>query len=68
MTKKFDNLYKSLIKKYDKKEVDSGIEIEKEHEKDKKKRLKIAKDHLTEFPNYYSELKKMEKKLKKAAN
>lgn len=65
MTKNFDSLYKLLVKKYGKEEVDTGIDVESEHGKDKDKQIKIASDHLKEFPNYYSELKKMEKKLKK---
>jgi endo-1,4-beta-mannosidase len=64
MTKKFDKTYKELVKKYGKKEVDTGIDVEAEHVQDKEERLKIASDHLEEFPTYYKELSKMEKKLK----
>lgn len=67
MTKEFDDLYKSLVKKYGKKEVDTGIDTESEHGKNKNQQIKIANDHLREFPKYYKELSKMEKKLKKAA-
>jgi len=45
--------------------VDQGVDVEKEHHKSPEETLGIAKDHLTEFPTYYSELSKMEKKLKK---
>ena len=48
---------------FDPKELKMGIEIEQEHTTDKKLAEEIAMDHLTEFPNYYTELKKMEKKL-----
>jgi hypothetical protein len=65
MTEKFNKEYKNLVKKYGKKEVDTGIDIESEHGKNKERQLKIASDHLEEFPNYYQELDKMEKKLKK---
>ena len=52
-----------------KKALAKGIRIEKEHVGDindpKKKAIAadIAKDHLKEFPEYYDELEKMEKKL-----
>jgi hypothetical protein len=38
-----------------------GIEVESEHTKDKTKAKEIAMDHLTEFPDYYTRIKKMEK-------
>ena len=65
MTSKFDQLYKKLVSKFGKSEVKKGFEIEKEHKKPKEQTLKIAKDHLSEFPEYYKELGKMEKRLKK---
>jgi hypothetical protein len=37
-----------------------GMEIESEHTNDKNIQAEIVKDHLTEFPNYYTELIKME--------
>ena len=46
---------------YNKKELDLGEEIEKEHTSDSKIAKEIAKDHLTELPDYYSRLRKMEK-------
>jgi len=50
---------------YNQEELKMGIEIEMEHTTDKKLAKKIAKHHLDEFPNYYTELSKMEEKLKK---
>lgn len=43
------------------KELKMGIEVETEHTKDKNKAKEIAMDHLTEFPDYYTRIKKMEK-------
>jgi hypothetical protein len=45
-------------------QLKAGIKIEMEHTSDPKEAEKIAKDHLAEFPNYYTELVKMEDKLK----
>lgn len=45
------------------KEIKMGIEVEREHTTDNNIARKIAMDHIFEFPNYYQELKKMEKKL-----
>ena len=39
-----------------------GIEVEKEHTPDEELAKKIAMDHLTEMPDYYTKLKEMEKK------
>jgi len=50
---------------YNKKELRIGTQIEMEHTKFKGKAAKIAKDHLREFPNYYTKgLIPMERKLK----
>lgn len=49
--------------KYDAKQLAMGKKIEEEHTKDPEKTKEIAKDHLEEFPDYYSELKKMERRL-----
>ena len=38
---------------FDPKQLAKGIEIEKEHTNDPEKAKEIAKDHLTEVPNYY---------------
>ena len=61
---------------FDPKEIETGIDIEKEHtdytnENPVVKRIveymqkRIAKDHLSEFSNYYTLLKEMEKNAKK---
>ena len=43
-------------------QIKKGVATEKEHTKDAEKAEEIAKDHLTELPNYYDKLEKMEKK------
>jgi len=48
------------------KELNIGINIEMEHTKNKTIALEIALDHLSEFPDYYTRLVKMEKKAKKS--
>jgi len=54
------------MKAYSKKELEIGTKIEMEHTKSKLKARKIAKDHLSEFPHYYTKgLVPMEKKLKR---
>ncbi len=40
-----------------KKELEMGIEVEKEHFKDAKMQRKTAMDHLAENPKYYSKMK-----------
>jgi hypothetical protein len=42
-----------------KKELLMGIEVEKEHTSSEKMASRIAMDHLTEDPIYYSKLKKI---------
>jgi len=44
-----------------KQELVMGIEVEKEHTTDEKVAREIALDHLYEFPDYYTRLKKVEK-------
>ena len=51
--------------KYDPSELAKGIEVEKEHTEDAKVAERIAKDHLDEFPDYYTRLARMEKQAKK---
>lgn len=46
------------------KQLEMGQEIEKEHTPDAAKAREISKDHLEEFPDYYTALKKMEEQLK----
>jgi hypothetical protein len=48
---------------FDSKELDMGVEVELEHTNDRELSKDISKDHLEEFPNYYTELKKMEDRL-----
>ena len=53
--------------KINKNQLKMGIKIEMEHTSNPKIAKKIALDHLREFAGkpYYTELKKMERKLKK---
>lgn len=46
-------------------QLEKGIEIEKEHTSDKEKATEIAMDHVTEFPDYYDRIEKMEKEAEK---
>ena len=46
---------------YDVWQLKTGAKIELEHTKDKSLAKKIAKDHLDEFPDYYTHLVEMEK-------
>ena len=46
-------------------QLKKGIKIESEHTDDKEKAKEIAMDHITEFPDYYDRLEKMEKKAEK---
>ena len=48
---------------FDKKQLRMGIRIEKEHTPNPKIAKEIAKDHLTEFPDYYTYLEEMEKEM-----
>lgn len=48
------------------KELNKGISVEMEHTKDKSTAKDIAMDHLSEIPDYYSRLDKMEKNGNKA--
>lgn len=65
---KADNVsVEDIAKKFDvtvakiNKELDMGVEVELEHTKSRKLAKEIAMDHLTEIPDYYTRLKKMEK-------
>lgn len=51
----------------DKTQLRMGTKIEMEHTTSRKRARKIALDHLNEFKGakYYTELKKMERKLKR---
>ena len=46
-------------------QIKKGVEIEKEHTNDKEKATEIAMDHVSEFPDYYDRIEKMEKDAKK---
>lgn len=46
---------------FDTEELENGIKHEMEHTKDRKIAKEIAKDHLSEDPNYYKKIKKIEK-------
>lgn len=46
------------------KQLELGIKVEMEHTDDPNVAIEIAKDHLCEFPTYYTELDKMEQSLK----
>lgn len=65
---KADNLsVDDIAKKFDikpskvKKELNMGIKVELEHTKNKETAKEIAMDHLSEIPDYYTRLSKMEK-------
>ena len=53
------------IESVDKKELARGIEIEMEHTSDPVISLRIALDHLSEYPDYYTALDRMERELEK---
>lgn len=46
---------------FDTEQLKNGTEVELEHTKNRKMAKEIAKDHLSEDPNYYKKLKKIEK-------
>jgi len=48
---------------FDQEELDKGEEIEREHTDDSAIARRIAQDHLTEHPRYYTALEAMEKML-----
>lgn len=49
------------ISKFNKKELEKGIKAEKEHTNSVLIATLIAKDHLSELPDYYTRLEKLEK-------
>jgi len=57
------NLKKANIpdSKFNKKQLKMGIKVEKEHTNNPMIAKGIAKAHLSEIPNYYTYLNKMEK-------
>lgn len=52
------------LTQFDPTALGKGIMVELEHTDDANIALEIAKDHLSEFPDYYNALEEMEKKLK----
>jgi hypothetical protein len=62
---------KDIAKKFDvsvkdvKDQIKKGKKVESEHTDDEEKQLEIASDHVTEFPDYYDRIEKMEKQAKK---
>lgn len=46
-------------------QIQKGIGVEMEHTNDKEKATEIATDHVSEFPDYYDRLEKLEKKASK---
>lgn len=48
-----------------KKQIAKGKKIESEHTDDEEKQTEIASDHVTEFPDYYDRIEKMEKEAEK---
>jgi hypothetical protein len=46
-------------------QLKTGTQVEKEHTNDLRIARQIALDHLFEFPDYYTRLRKMEKQAKK---
>ncbi len=56
------------IDNFDPEQIKMGIEVELEHTDSRAIALQIAKDHLSEIPDYYTRLKKMEDDGKKELN
>jgi len=54
---KTDNNSNDNTDQFDKKEIDMGMQVEKEHTNDTNELKKIVNDHLKEDPNYYTKLK-----------
>ena len=48
-----------------KSQIQKGVDVEMEHTDNKEKAREIATDHVSEFPDYYDRLIKMEKKAEK---
>ena len=60
IAKKFDVAVKDV-----KKQIEKGKKIESEHTDDEEKQIEIASDHVSEFPDYYDRIEKMEKEAEK---
>lgn len=60
IAKKFDVSVKNI-----KDQIKKGKKVESEHTDDEEKQLEIASDHVSEFPDYYDRIDKMEKEAMK---
>lgn len=47
---------------FDQRQLRIGIKIEREHTSNRRIAMEIAMDHLSEDPNYYKKLRKIEKR------
>jgi len=56
---------KNFEGKYDPKQLEMGVKVEMEHTSNPLISLKISKDHLSEFSDYYTRLAKMENEAEK---
>ena len=62
---------KDIAKKFDvsvkdvKNQIEKGKKVESEHTDDEEKQTEIASDHVSEFPDYYDRIEKMEKQAEK---
>lgn len=54
--------------KYIKDQIKQGKKVESEHTDDEKKQYEISSDHISEFPDYYERIDKMEKEANKYWN
>ena len=63
-TKEIADKFKVSVEKIEA-QIKKGIGVEMEHTTDKEKATEIATDHISEFPDYYDRLNKMEKKADK---
>lgn len=63
-TKEIADKFKVSVEKIES-QIKKGIGVEMEHTNDKEKAREIATDHVSEFPDYYDRLGKMEKKADK---
>jgi len=63
-TKEIADKFKVSVEKIEA-QIKKGVGVEMEHTTDKEKATEIATDHVSEFPDYYDRLNKMEKKADK---
>jgi len=66
-SKDIANKFKVSVK-YIKDQIKKGKKVESEHTDDEEKQTEIVMDHISEFPDYYIRIKKMEKEAKKDWN